>query len=525
MIKLKTALNSKTVSKWLSDESLSKKASLNALAAVLDYGARLAVAFIINPLLVAGLGDYFYGVWQISARLAGYLSIAGGRPTQALKWTVAHQQTSTDFEKKRQNVGSAVAVWFLFVPLMALLGAGLVWVAPTLLKTPPAYVGVVRVAIGLLVLNLLIMDLADVPQSVVRGENLGYKRLGLSTVLLLLGGGLTAFALYAGMGLTGVAAVELAMTVLTGVFFLQVARMYVPWFGIIRPALRTVRQFLSLSWWFILWRVVQQALIASDIVLLGLLNSVEIVAVYSLTKFVPDALANFLVTIVGGIAPGLGSVIGKGDLQRAARVRGLIITLTWLLATVAGATTLLWSETFITLWVGQKYYAGSTQTLLIMLVVIQLALIRNDANLINLTLDLPSKVLIGIISVTLSLALAGILISFYNLGIIGLCLGFIVGRSILSLGYPLYLSRFFQTPFPSQLKSAVRPALVTLILYGLMLSINGVFRVDTWIGLLFGAAMTAAVVSVAAAYGGLSRKQRDDLWQRVRLSIPSNKRA
>src|SRR6266487_3559318 len=61
MIRLKAAHTSKILSKWLSDESLTKKAYLNALAAILDYGARLVVAFMINPVLVAGLGDYFYG--------------------------------------------------------------------------------------------------------------------------------------------------------------------------------------------------------------------------------------------------------------------------------------------------------------------------------------------------------------------------------------------------------------------------------------------------------------------------------
>ena len=69
MASLKTSLDLKTLSRWLSDESLTKKASLNALASVLDYGVQLAVGFVVNPLLVAGLGDYLYGAWQILGRL------------------------------------------------------------------------------------------------------------------------------------------------------------------------------------------------------------------------------------------------------------------------------------------------------------------------------------------------------------------------------------------------------------------------------------------------------------------------
>ena len=61
------------------DDTLTKKAALNALAAALDYGARLIVGFLVTPWLVAGLGNYFYGTWQILNRMIGYISPASGR--------------------------------------------------------------------------------------------------------------------------------------------------------------------------------------------------------------------------------------------------------------------------------------------------------------------------------------------------------------------------------------------------------------------------------------------------------------
>src|SRR5687768_11564437 len=80
----------------LADTSLTKKASLNAAAAILDYGAQALMGFILQPLLVAGLGDYMYGIWQIFIRQNGYLQAASGRSTQTLKWTLAKLQSSTD---------------------------------------------------------------------------------------------------------------------------------------------------------------------------------------------------------------------------------------------------------------------------------------------------------------------------------------------------------------------------------------------------------------------------------------------
>jgi O-antigen/teichoic acid export membrane protein len=266
---------------------------------------------------------------------------------------------------------------------------------------------------------------------------------------------------------------------------------------------------------------VQQAMMASDTVVLGLLNSVEIVTTYSLAMFVPQALTNLVVVIVGGITPGFGGLISKGDLHKAARVRGMIMAVTWLISTIVGATALLWSQAFINLWVGAKYYVGAVPTLLIICMVAQVVMIRNDANLINLTLDLRSKVLIGSLSVAVSLGLAGTLIRFLNLGITGLCLGFIAGRSILSLAYPWFIGRFLNVSLYSQLKSAVRPALVMILLFGLMPGLSNFLTASTWMGLTFSAAMTAVMMSLVAWYAGLSRGQRQGLWQRIRMALPS----
>src|SRR5262245_28653400 len=133
---LKISATRKLFSKGISHENLTIKASLNAFAATLDYGARLLVGFLINPLLVSGLGNYGYGAWQVLSRLISYLAPASGRPTQVLKWTIANQQASTNDDEKRRSVGSALAIWLLFLPLLIVFGGLLGWLAPAWLKAP-----------------------------------------------------------------------------------------------------------------------------------------------------------------------------------------------------------------------------------------------------------------------------------------------------------------------------------------------------------------------------------------------------
>ena len=503
--------------------SLTKKASLNAFASALDYGARLVVGFVINPLLVSGLGNYGYGVWQILGRLIGYITPAGGRPTQALKWTIANHQASTDYKEKRLQVGSAVAVWLMFLPLLIFLGGLLAWFSPLWLKAPTKIYPNVRLAAALLVANLIAIGIVDLPKSVLTGENLGYKRMGLSAVLVFMGGGFTFLALFLNTGIVGVAIANLATTIFTGALFWQVARTYIPWFGIAKPLFKAVRQFLGLSSWFLLWNLVMQLMKASDVVILGILNSPELVTSYSLTKYAPETLINIIALVVFGITPGLGGIIGSGNLQKATCVRNEIMSFTWLILTVTGSTILLWNESFLQLWVGQKYSADSVPTLAIILVITQFVLIRNDANIINLTLDLRRKVLIGMFSATLSVVIAAILVGVFNLGIIGLCAGFLVGRSVLSLGYPWLIGRFLGVSLSSQLKGVLRPAFSLFLLFGLMSSLSNFLTASTWPTLILLVGLTMGVLFLLAFYLGLSGARRRQILQRVRWVMQTSK--
>lgn len=524
-----SAKPAKAIKTFFTDMSLTRKATFNAFAAMLDYGARLIVALIITPLLVAGLGNYFFGTWQILNRLIGYISPTSGRPSQALKWTLAGHQSSVDYEQKRRYVGSSVFAWILFLPVMTVPGAILTWFVPYWVKAPIQYFWHVRIAAGFLVANLIITSLASIPQSVMVGENLGYKRMGLSTGLVLVGGGLTWLALYLNSGISGVAAAAFITTLLTGAFFLQIVRSHVPWFGLIRPSFTEIRQFLSLSVWFLAWNLIMNLMLASDVVVLGFLVSPEIVTTYSLTKYAPETLISVVAMITFAIAPGLGGIIGAQNLEKAARIREELMVLTWLVVTVLGSTTLLWNRSFVGLWVGAEHYCGFAVTLLIVLAVAQFVMIRNDANFIDLTLRLHAKVIIGGISAIVSVGAAAILVSRFKLGIMGLCLGIIAGRSILSFSYPFLVGRHLGIRFYSQLKSVLKPAFLTILLYLLagnlagMLSLDRLSGLKAWSSLALSSVLTGGFVFLLSFYLGLSSNQRSSISMRLRAIVAKAK--
>lgn len=498
---------------------LTRRASLNAVASATDYVARLVVGFVVNPILVTGLGSLAYGVWQVIGRLVGYISPASGRPTQTLKWTIANRQASADVEEKRRQVGSAIVVAGIFLPILVALGLAVSWFAPAWLRAPAELAWPIRAATFLLVVNLVALNFVSIPRSVLEGENLGYKRMGLSALLVFVGGGLTIAAVKLETGLPGVAAATLAATVLTGLTFLFVVRAFVPWFAVRWPSRAEARSFLTLSWWFLGWRLVMQLLRASDVVVLGVADSPELVTVYTLTRYVPETLITFVGMLVFGVAPGLGGLIGAGKRKKSAEVRAEMMAFTWLLSVVAGVGILLWNRSFVGLWVGEEFYAGDVANLMIVLLSVQFVLLRNDANIIDLTLDLKSKVLWGggAALLAIGLAVAGVLL--FDAGIVGLCAGFLVGRAILGLVYPKMIGDTLDAPLARQLAASVRPALVAGALFAGALVAARHVGVGSWPALVAVSLLTVVAVGPPAFFLGLPREARRRLAGRTARAI------
>ncbi len=513
------------LSRFFAAEDLTRKAYLNAINAVVNNVARVFVTFVITPLLVAGLGDYYFGAWQILNRLVSYISPASGNPLEALKWTLAHEQASTDFDQKRRYVGSAAMAGALFLPLTGVAGGVVAWFVPYWLRASTEAFWLLRASAALMVLNLVFTMAAGLPQAILCGENLGYKRMGLRSLLTVVGGGLAWLALRLGTGIVGIALAGLVSTTLSGLLLFLVARLYIPWFGIARPSPRTARRFLGLSWWFLAWDLVSIVMISSDVVALGLLNSLESVTAYSLTKYAPDTLSTIIGVIVTGVTPGLGGIVGSGDLKRATRVRSEVMTLAWLALAVLGSSILLWNRSFLGLWVGSSRFAGSISALLIVAVATQLVLIRTDAEIIDLTLRIDRKVLIGALSAGLALGGAVLLVGVFRLGIVGLCLGLIIGRSILSLGYPMLIGRFLGISLQRQLAGVIRPAAVTVLLFMSCARLDCILAghlpsgTKGWAALVASAGVTFVVFLLVAFRAGLSVSQRRSVLKRVRTVI------
>jgi len=445
--------------------------------------------------------------------MVSYMSVADGRPTQALKWVIANHQEADDVNIQRRAIGSALRAWWLMLPFMTLIGAILVWISPLVVKTPPEFITVVRVACSLLVFNLMLLGITSLPTSVLRGMNLEYKCMGVVAGMNVLDGLLVAGALYLDWGLIGVAGAHLIQNLLTGLLFWYLVKTSLPWFGVAKTSRQEARNFLSLSIWYAGWNLVHNLLLFSDVMLLGLILSATAVTQYTLTGYVAQVLIEVTTMIIGAAAPGLGGLIGQRQYERVVALRKEMLWISSFVAGVLGSMILLWNKSFITLWVGEEHYTGPVINLLLVLMAIQLLFLRNESYLIDLTLDLRRKVILGIMSVLLSIGLAAVLTHW--MGILGLCLGILGGRMLLTIAYPAITTEFLGVSWLSQFKPMLRSTFVMIGLFILATYLGQIIKVDRWIMLIGYTSLSIPIVAVIFWGIGFSSQERKQLVKRI----------
>lgn len=499
------------------DEALARRAWLNAIGSLFDYGAKAAVSLAVTPILVSGLGRSLFGVWEMLSRLGSYLSATDGRPTEALRLVIAQHQSVPDEQAKRRFVGATLAVWCLTLPIVLAGGAALSWwAAPALTRAPAALTGQVRLTCALFVLSMIVTGLGSVPESVLRGMNLGYRRMGLQAGLNVLGGGLAAAAVWGGFGLVGLGHAQVLRAAAAGLTFWMLARRYVAWFGAARASLPEIRSLFGMSVWLAAGDAVARILLSSDVVILGAVVAPAAVTSYALTGYAARTAVGMHVFAAGAAMPGLGGLLGDGQIARVTRARSELLTLSWLFASVLGAAILLWNRAFLSLWVGAENYAGVWVDLLIVLATIQTVFIRTDAWVLDATLRPRLRVTIGALAAAVAISLSIGLTRTW--GIAGLCIGMLAGRGVQSVAYPMLVRRYLTSPrvgFGSVLRAA-RLTAVTIVLFAGCAVLGQRAATPHWAVWAGGVVLSLPLLTGLALAAGLTAAEQRDLLHRIR---------
>jgi O-antigen/teichoic acid export membrane protein len=492
-------------------ENLRQRAYLNSLTSIIDYAGAQIVGFLVSPYIVGGLGSSMYGIWQMLSQMTGFANMADTRATQVLKWSIAQKRDLASDQELRSDLTTALIVTTFILPIILVIGAVIVWYAPVITHAPPAYYAMIRIACSLLILTLVTGKVFDLFESVLRGMNMGFKRMGFRAIIIFIGGALKIFVITQGYGLIGLSAVEVVIALAMGITFYFIVKRHIPWFGFAKTNKTKVLSYSKLSGWFMAFTGSKMFLLSSDKIILGYLAGPIFVTQYTITLFSAYALQGLINAVINGVIPGIGGLYGKGEYEKVQQARNLVITLNWILAASLGAVILMYNKSFISLWIGAEHYAGNTENLLILLITVQAIFFQIDSLIINVSLDLKMKVYLSVLASAVTIALSFFLIQYYH--IIGLCISILVGRLVLSVGYPLLLRKIMHIQVNFAGWKQLQPMLAAAVLFALATYAGQAIAITDWVSLILIGALSIPVIGIIFWLVGLGRLERESVWE------------
>ena len=414
--------------------SLIASAKKNAFASYAYFGLTAILTLVFSPVFVAALGASTFGVWKTCLKFLEFATVADGRPTQALKWVIANQEGRGNPVLQRQAVGSALKVWVYFLPLLIGVLVTLTLALPYAIPTAdPATLHIVGLVLGA---NVVLSPLLAIPEATLIGTNRSYQSLSVQTGTLLVSNLLMVMAVKSGYGLKCLAAIVLIATLFNATALLLVVQKTTPWFGILRPKPGQVRSFVGLSVWTFVWSAVEKLLLVSELLLIGVLIGPEKVTSYTFTSYVVQLGAAVCLLIGSAVTPGLGQVLGAGDPATARRVVQRFREVVLFVAVVVAAGALLLNREFVRLWVGEGFYLGSSANGIIALLTIQLVVIRGEAQIHDVGLNIGQRALVGVAATIIATGCAVLLFEFGGKRVEGILCGVFLGRCVLAWAVP-----------------------------------------------------------------------------------------
>ncbi len=490
---------------------LTKKALLNTCQLAVDQIARIAINFFLTPILVTHLGGAMFGIWQLIQKSSFQVAALDGRSSEVLKWVIASQQNNEDSVKKQRAIGSAIISLLFFSPLLLFSYFALIKLLPSFFHIAAELQLDVKITLAILALNALFMAIAAILEATIRGMNIAYKLLGIQALILIVGGICSAVAVIEGYGIQGVAGAQLVASFLFILSYLIVARLNILWLGVRKPTINEVRITLIRCFWYTLWAFISLWVFTGDVIVLGVFLPPETVSQYVLTMYVSQMMTIAILTAVSSILPGLAGIIGKGELGRAAELRRESFLYSWWLTLTICSLVIIFNQSFLNLWVGETHYAGDDINALIALCIMQLVFIRHDANILNLALDVRKKVLLGLLSSVVLLFLMIYLVPKYK--ILGLCFALILGRSILSITYPLVIRDFLKV---KKKEFYFRRFIVTLLFIWICWKLSHHIIINSWGELILSGILTFIIIFVLTFVLGIDRLEKKIIFNRFR---------
>lgn len=462
----------------MQDQDYKRKIKFNAVTSYINLFFNSAILLLISPLLVRFLGDVHFGVWKSVQRILSITSVADGRSTQALKSFISNLESDNDEDKKKRLLGSALRVSLYFLPLTVIVVGVVVFFLPGFInELPPDIYNTVYLAGFILGLNIILGPLLGIADSVLVGTNNIYKLNVIQTFTTILMNGLFLLSSFLGYGILGLALVSTFILILNGVIVFLICKKNISWFGLKKPKPEEIKQFFKFSFWIFIWVFVERLFLSTEIFLIGYLISPIDVTNFSFSSYTIQLGVTVALLTGTSFTPSLGKFMGARDSHNSLIVLRNIKMSLRIISIVFGLGIVLFNELFVELWVGTSYYLGDFNNYLMVIIMVQLFMFRNDSQIQDLTLNIKSKVITGLVASILVFTVSIIAYQFYP-SISVIFISIFVSRLVMTIVFRFQVNRHFKiaVEFKDEIMVFMLITLTYVIFHFFIIENNFIFK-------------------------------------------------
>jgi O-antigen/teichoic acid export membrane protein len=500
----------------------------NLAANWIGQAAGLVVLFLLSPFVVHTLGKTEYGIWSLLNVFTGYLGVFDlGVRASTGRYIILYLGRG-DHERVGETLKTGLGFFSLVSILILAVAIGLGWAFPLLFPSSPReYCGMVRLLLPLLALNVWLSAMSGAFASILAAHDRFDLSTGVDVAVLLLRTAATVAVLLAGHGIVGLTLVTIGASVLATAGTWWLARRIYPRLRLwpLRISRERLRELFGFGIAAFIGNIATRLLGQADLVLVGILISVQAVAVYSVGAMLVWYTTPFIDHIAGTIFPTIQRDFGKDDIDavRWTYLRLITISLVFGLPVYLGFV--FFGDLFIDLWMGKEF--SEAVIIIIILSASRLALlVPTGAGLVLYAMgNVWFTTLVTVVESLLKVALALVFVMALGWAMPGIAAGTLVAL-LLTRGvlFPWYAHRRIGLKGSTFAVRAVLPGLLCGAAFaGWCILVRIVVPGSTW--LLFAAQVALALLGYAplALWLLVPRSDRMRVWGF--LGVPAARKA
>jgi O-antigen/teichoic acid export membrane protein len=490
----------------------------NLAANWFGQAAGLVVLFFLSPFVVHTLGKTEYGIWSLLNVFTGYLGVFDLGVRASTGRHIILYLGRGDHERVGETLRTGLAFFSLVSLLILAVAVGLGFAFPLLFPSaPPEYFEVVRLLLPLLALNVWLSAIGGAFASILAAHDRFDLSQGIDVAVLIVRTIATVAVLLTGQGIVGLTLVTVGASALAAVGAWCLAHRIYPRLRVwpLTMSRERLRELLGYGVAAFLGSVAINILGQTDLLLVGILFSVQAVAVYSVGAMLVWYTSPFVVHISGTIFPAIQRDVATGDLNsvRWTYLRLVMISLVFGLPMYLGFA--IFGDSFINLWMGREFSEAAIVIIILSASKLILLVPTGAWNLLYATGNVWFTTVVTMVEAILKLALALVFVMALGWGLAGVAAGTLVAV-LLARGVllPWYAHRRIGLTNRTFAARAVVPGLLCGTAFaGWCILVRLVVPGDTW--LLFAAQVALALLGYTplALWLLVSKSDRTRVWR------------